>query len=138
VIEMEYPLFVESYGFEIDSGGAGRFRGGLGLRRAIKPIGHRCTFSGSGERFTHSPWGLLGGSPGKCGHFQLRRAEGNVERLPNKPSAVDFASDDTVIIVTPGAGGYGKPAERSKEAISVDLTSEKFTDNYVASTYRGT
>ena len=39
-IEMEYPLLVESYGFVEDSGGAGKYRGGLGLRRVVRPVGH--------------------------------------------------------------------------------------------------
>src|SRR5262249_4787591 len=45
-IEMEYPLTVEEYSLIADSGGAGRHRGGLGLRRVIRPVGHTCTFSG--------------------------------------------------------------------------------------------
>src|SRR5205085_3878861 len=53
-IEMEYPLLVESYGFVPDSGGAGKHRGGLGLRRVVRPVGHTMTFSGQGERFVRS------------------------------------------------------------------------------------
>jgi len=54
-IEMEYPLLVESYGFVADSGGAGKHRGGLGLRRVVRPVGHTMTFSGQGERFVNKP-----------------------------------------------------------------------------------
>lgn len=60
-IEMEYPLEVEEYAFVEDSGGAGRFRGGLGLRRVVRPVGHTCKSNGVGERFRHRPWGLFGG-----------------------------------------------------------------------------
>ena len=63
-IEMEYPLLVEEYGLVPDSGGAGRWRGGLGLRRVVRPLGHDCTFNGLGERFRHEPWGLAGGAAG--------------------------------------------------------------------------
>lgn len=136
VIEMEYPLFVESYSFEPDSGGAGTFRGGLGLRRAIRPIGHLCTFSGSGERFAHAPWGLFGGASGRPGRFMLKRPGGDLDRLPNKPTRVEFSSEETVIIVTPGAGGYGPPSERLKEAIDVDRVSEKFSAACIDSAYR--
>jgi N-methylhydantoinase B len=59
-IEMEYPLLVESYGLIEDSGGPGRFRGGMGLRRVIRAVGHDCTFNGAIERSTHSPWGVFG------------------------------------------------------------------------------
>jgi N-methylhydantoinase B len=135
VIEMEYPLFVESYSLEPDSGGAGRSRGGLALRRVIRPMGHSCTFSGSGERFSHAPWGIFGGGPGRPGNFLLRRAGGDIERLPNKPAAVEFSSDEAVIIVTPGAGGYGNAAERTREALAADRASEKFSDAFLASAY---
>ena len=56
-IEQEYPLRVEEYGLIENSGGAGRHRGGLGLRRVVRPVGHDCTFNGVGERFRHRPWG---------------------------------------------------------------------------------
>ena len=68
-IEMEYPLLVESYSLIEDSGGPGRFRGGMGLRRAIRPVGHSCTFNGAIERSTHSPWGVFGGGSGAPGRF---------------------------------------------------------------------
>ena len=58
-IEMEYPLLLESYGLIEDSGGAGTNRGGLGLRRVIRPLGHETVFNGMGERFVHRPWGSL-------------------------------------------------------------------------------
>jgi N-methylhydantoinase B len=137
VIEMEYPLFVESYGFAPDSGGAGRYRGGLGLQRAIRAIGHRCTFSGSGERFAHAPWGLFGGEPGRPGAFLMRAADGALTRLANKPSAVEFSGEQTVILITPGAGGYGSPAERAPESIACDLAGEKFSSKFIAAAYGG-
>ena len=68
-IEMEYPLLVESYGFVEDSGGAGKHRGGLGLRRVVRPVGHTMTFSGQGERFVNRPWGMFGGGSGGTGKF---------------------------------------------------------------------
>ena len=135
VIESEYPLFIESYGFVPNSGGAGKYRGGLGLTRVIRPIGHTCTFSGSGERFAHAPWGIFGGRPGQPGSFSLRRADGQVERLPNKPPGVDFSNQEAVVLTTPGAGGYGEPADRSREAIEQDLASEKFTRDFVGAAY---
>src|SRR5256885_17116840 len=64
---MEYPLRVESYGFVQNSGGAGKHRGGLGLRRVVRPVGHTMTFSGQGERFVNRPWGVFGGASGGTG-----------------------------------------------------------------------
>ena len=64
-IEMEYPLRVDRYGFIPDSGGAGKYRGGLGLQRVVRPIGHTCIFNGVGERFRNSPWGIFDGCSGQ-------------------------------------------------------------------------
>ena len=66
-IEMEYPLRVEEYALVADFGGAGRFRGGMGLRRSVRPVGHTCEFNGVGERFRLAPWGIFGGEPGLGG-----------------------------------------------------------------------
>src|SRR5581483_8566649 len=76
-IEMEYPLRVEEYALVEDSGGAGRFRGGMGLRRSVRPVGHVCELNGVGERFRHAPWGIFGGEPGARGRFLLQSADGS-------------------------------------------------------------
>jgi len=133
-IETEYPLRVESYGFVENSGGAGRQRGGLGLRRVIKPVGHTMTFSGQGERFEHAPWGLFGGGEGGTGRF-LKRRGAQEERLATKPSAVSVSPQEAVVIETPGAGGYGPPAERDRAALHRDYRSGKFSRAYLMRHY---
>jgi len=134
-IETEYPLIVEAYEFIPDSGGAGRQRGGLGLRRILRPRGHSAQFSGQGERFRNAPWGVFGGESGGTGRFLIRRANGAVEELPTKPSFVEIQPDEALIVETAGAGGYGNPAERSHEAIAEDLASGKFSPAYIAAHY---
>src|SRR5208282_3447742 len=134
-IEMEYPLMVESYGFVEDSGGAGKHRGGLGLRRVVRPIGHTMTFSGQGERFVHRPWGLFGGGPGGTGRFCKREAD-TVEELATKPSGVEVSPAAAVVIETPGAGGYGPPEERDRAALRQDYRSGKFSREYLIRNYR--
>jgi len=137
-IEMEYPLLVESYGLIEDSGGAGRQRGGLGLRRVIRPVGHETVFSGQGERFLHRPWGIFGGEPGASGRFLLRDGEGATRSLPAKPAGVVVRPEEAVMIETPGAGGYGPPAARAPDAIERDRLSGKFSAGYLAQHYRPT
>jgi N-methylhydantoinase B len=134
-IESEYPLIVESYALVEDSGGAGRFRGGLGLRRVIRPLGHEAIFSGHGERFRHAPWGIFGGGDGAAGRFVLRRPDGSEQPLEPKPLSVRFGPDDRIVVETPGAGGYGPPAEREREAIDRDRREGKFTPAYLARWY---
>ncbi len=134
-IEMEYPLLVESYGLIEDSGGAGRHRGGMGIRRVVRPIGHTSVFNGMGERFVHRPWGIFGGAPGATGRFQLRKADGSAEPLPDKPTGVPLAPDQAVIVETPGAGGYGPPAERDSAALAEDARGGKFSAAFIAEHY---
>ncbi|MEE8247457.1 MAG: hydantoinase B/oxoprolinase family protein [Alphaproteobacteria bacterium] len=136
-IEMEYPLMVESYGLIEDSGGAGTHRGGMGLRRVIRPVGHEAVFSGMGERFRHQPWGIFGGAPGATGRFALRHADGNETALDDKPSGVRFGPSEAIVMETPGAGGYGPPEARTAEALAADRRGGKFTDEYLARHYPG-
>ncbi|RDD71487.1 hydantoinase B/oxoprolinase family protein [Paracoccus versutus] len=134
-IELEYPLRVEEYSLITDSGGAGKHRGGMGIRRAIRPIGHLCEFNGVGDRFRHRPWGIFGGMPGATGQFRLRNDDGSSRDLPSKITGI-FVTDETVVVIeTPGAGGYGDPRERTPEAIREDLASGKFTADFVAAHY---
>ena len=134
-IEMEYPLRVRSYGFVENSGGAGKHRGGLGLERVIEPVGHDCVFNGAGERFHNSPWGLFGGGEGKPGEFLHQNVSGEFTRLPNKPIGVKIAASETIVIRTPGAGGYGLPEERKMEALAEDANSEKFDCEFLRDHY---
>jgi N-methylhydantoinase B len=134
-IEMEYPLRVEEYSLVHNSGGAGRWRGGLGLRRVVRPVGHVCEFSGVGERFRHSPPGIFGAEPGKHGRFELLHADGTVERLPGKLSGLKLRAEDAVAVETPGAGGYGSATERADASLRDDLVSGKFTAGFVERFY---
>ena len=134
-IEMEYPLRVEEYSFVENSGGAGKYRGGLGIRRIIRPIAHKCEFSGVGERFKHSPWGVFGGKPGKPGKFFIKHKNGKITKLSSKSASIYTTEKDAIIMETPGAGGYGDPKKRSKENILKDKISGKFSNSFIKKYY---
>ena len=134
-IETEYPLIVESYELIPDSGGAGRHRGGLGLRRVLRPRGHVAHFNGQGERFLNAPWGAFGGGPGGTGRFMIRGRGGEVRELPTKPGGVEIHPDEALIVETAGGGGYGPPEERAPAALAEDLASGKFTADVLARCY---
>lgn len=134
-IEMEYPLRVLSYGFVEDSGGAGRYRGGMGLRRVVTPVDHTCEMNGVGERFRHPPWGIFGGSPGQSGRFRQRLKSGDIQELPPKTGRRTLSPGEAVIIETPGAGGYGPPTDRAADDIGRDRDSGKFSDTYLTRYY---
>ena len=135
-IEAEYPLRVEEYSLVEDSGGAGRFRGGTGLRRSVRPVGHECDFNGVGERFSHPPWGLFGGASGASGRFLLREGGGAPRRLPDKTGKVRVGPEQCVVVETPGAGGYGPASERAAEGIAADRGSGKFSGAFMQRHYR--
>jgi N-methylhydantoinase B len=107
-LEVEYPLTVLRYELVDGSGGAGRFRGGMGLRRVYRAEAE-CHLRLDGSRLLTPPWGLEGGQPGGCGafHFGL-----GVE--PFVQGSGRLRAGETIEIITPGAGGYGPPVEEKK------------------------
>ena len=135
-IEMELPLLVEAYELVADSGGAGKHRGGMGMRRAIRPLDHTCTFSGHGERFRHRPWGIFGGNEGATGQFLVVDDGGDRTRLESKPLGTVFTPSQTVVIETPGAGSYGPPSEREPEMLARDYRGDRFSTAFLKEHYR--
>jgi N-methylhydantoinase B len=134
-LEQEYPLFIERYEFIRDSGGSGRFRGGAGLRRVYRALGHTMTFSGQGERGVHPPYGLFGGQPGGCSRIEIVHDSGRRQRLSGKPASVLVPVDAAVVVETPGAGGYGDPATRDPALVEEDRRSGKFSPAYLRHHY---
>jgi N-methylhydantoinase B len=134
-LENEYPLLVERYELTDGSGGAGTWRGGLGLRRVYRGLGHTLTFSGQGERAVHPPWGLFGGHAGGTGSISLLHGDGEREELAIKPASLEVGPDTSVCIETPGAGGYGPPQQRDAQSLEEDWRSGKFTADFMRDNY---
>jgi len=126
-LEMEYPLLVEDYSLVPDSGGPGRWRGGLGLRRTIRVRGGEATFLGTLDRARIAPWGLFGGRDGGKAALTLNAGTDRQRVLSPKIAGLKLREGDAVTIVTPGAGGYGPPAERARDLVERDLREEKVT-----------
>lgn len=124
-LEVEYPLLVEEYALVDGSGGPGRFCGGLGIRRTIQVLDHEAQFLGTLERAEIPPWGLEGGGPGGCGALLLNPRTAAEQRLPSKVWGYPLKAGDRVQIITPGAGGWGPPAERDSDALRRDLADGK-------------
>ena len=134
-LEREYPLLIERYELVPDTGGAGTWRGGLGMRRVYRPLDHTTIFSGQGERILNHPWGLFGGDEGATGSFDLVHDDGRRERLAVKPHTVEIPADAALWITTPGAGGYGPPQGRSKYRLANDVRSGKLSPDRLAEQY---
>ena len=105
-IERDYPLRVTRYEIAEGTGGIGRFRGGNGLVRALELTGGTARVSLLAERHTVAPHGAQGGGDGKTGRHTLIRASGSEDALPAK-TTFDFEPGETVVVSTPGGGGYG-------------------------------
>ena len=106
-LHTHYPFRVTAYTLRRGSGGAGAYHGGDGIRRELR-FDAPATLSLLGERRRHAPWGLAGGEPGDLGEDWLVRAGGAFERLPGKVT-IDVEPGDTLVVLTPGGGGWGKP-----------------------------
>ncbi|TRO59748.1 hydantoinase B/oxoprolinase family protein, partial [Candidatus Bathyarchaeota archaeon] len=119
-LEAYLPLRFKAYSLRPDSGGAGKYRGGCGIERVWTLTSARATLSVMAERNKIQPWGLKGGHGGATGEFILVKSYGSETKLPSK-CTVTIYKGDTLIIRTPGGGGYGDPSERDLEAIREDL-----------------
>jgi len=104
VLERRYPVVVRAFEVRRGSGGAGRWPGGDGVRRAIEFLAPMSAAILS-ERRTRAPFGLAGGGPGQCGRNVLVR-NGREEELPGKVQ-LDVQAGDVLVIETPGGGGFG-------------------------------
>ncbi len=119
-LEQEYPLLVERYELVSGSGGAGRNRGGMGLRRDIRVLDHQAAFRGATSRRLSQPWGLFGGLPGGKARIRLQHPDGTIE---SKFQTL-LESGDVISVVTAGSGGYGPPGERPRQQLLDDLANE--------------
>jgi N-methylhydantoinase B len=115
-LESAYPLVVERYALVEDSGGPGRWRGGLGLWRQIRAEGHQCHAFVHGSRRLSAPWGLFGGREG--GRCRIVYGPGVA---PPVGAQAFLGPGQSVAIITPGAGGYGPPGERDRALVRRDL-----------------
>ncbi len=125
-LENEYPLMVDEYALVEDSGGAGKYRGGLGIARQIRAVVPGTIFSVRSDSHTVGvPSGVFGGKDGRRAKLIRNYGQPDQEELFSKVARVEMKVGDAMRIETPGAGGYGEPKERSLDAIADELRSGK-------------
>ncbi len=120
ILEMSFPLRVEEYSLIPDSGGAGTYRGGLGVRRVWRVLKNQAHAAVCCERTVTPPFGLDGGLPGAAGNLELIVPQTNSRKLTSKGGFLAPAGS-LVVVEAPGSGGYGVPARRSRAALAEDL-----------------
>jgi len=119
-LEAYMPLRFKAYRLRPDSGGPGKYRGGCGIERVWTLTSAKATLSIMAERNKIKPWGIAGGHGGVVGKYILVSPDGSETKLPSK-CTVSISRGDTLIIRTPGGGGYGDPRDRAVEAIEEDV-----------------
>jgi 5-oxoprolinase (ATP-hydrolysing) len=108
VLELRYPVLLEEFRIDHDSGGQGRFSAGSGTTRHIRFLEDMEMAILSSHR-QHPPQGIKGGAPGRVGRTEIHRANGQIETL-RAADQTRLSAGDAVVLATPTAGGYG-PAE---------------------------
>jgi N-methylhydantoinase B len=114
-LESEYPLMVDAYELVRDSGGAGKFRGGMAIRRQVRAVAHAATVNLGGPNNIVPAWGLDGGQPGGVARIEL--AEGLV--LDRRNGVI--GDGQWAAAITSGGGGQGDPRLRDRDLVRRDL-----------------
>ena len=121
--ELENPVMIERYEFIPDSGGAGKYRGGMSLRRDIRFLTD-VTWARYSDRQKFHPLGLFGGMEGSMGSLVLNPGTSKEKKCKSK--GVDqLKAGDLLSIRLPGSGGYGPPKERNPELVLRDVINGK-------------
>ncbi|MFW6317189.1 MAG: hydantoinase B/oxoprolinase family protein [Halorubrum sp.] len=133
-LEDELPVYVRRYELVRDSEGAGRRRGGLGVRRDLEFYDHEASFSLLTDRTRSRPWGLFGGHAARPARFYRNPGAPDEEPLASK-STTKLESNDVVSVQTPGGGGYGDPLDRDPQAVLADVRDEKVSASKAEAEY---
>ncbi len=121
-IENEMPLLVESCTLRTDGGGAGKFRGGVGMVRRIRLLDAEGHYSVLSDRAVIPPWGVLKAGPGKPYHLSIERnGEMTDFATPGKVTGHPVFKDESVVMRSSGGGGYGDPLERDPARVATDI-----------------
>jgi N-methylhydantoinase B len=131
--ENNLPFLITRYELIPDSEGAGRFRGGLGVRRDWHFPGHEVTFTILCDNSKNRPWGLFGGGPGAPSRHILN-PDTAPEELPSKVT-LRLQADSVMSYRTPGGGGYGPALERDPRAVLRDVIDGKVSPGRARDVY---
>ena len=131
--ERNYPVRIERYELVPDSDGAGRYRGGLGVRRDYV-FPQEVSFTILADRDKAGPWGLFGGEPGLRAEYVLD-PDGEAVRLGAKLT-LDLPADTVLSYRTCGGGGWGPPAERDPALVLADVREGKVSAERARDVYR--
>lgn len=119
-LERYFPLRIERYETEPDSGGAGLHRGGNGIRMTYRFL-EPGTISIHDDRWFVPPWGVNGGLPGARARKLLEKADGTTRIVPNKCEGLAVEAGDQLHYITWGGGGWGDPLDRDPAIVAREV-----------------
>jgi len=134
-MEMEFPLRVERYELVPDSGGAGRYRGGLGVCRDIRIVGDGTVLATRSARQRFAAQGLDGGACGGLGSIVVDPDTTAEKRLPGTGSEIPLRRGSLLRVVTSGGGGQGAPSKRDAALVDDDVRGGKVSQAAAAEIY---
>jgi N-methylhydantoinase B len=120
IIESEFPTRLTRFELIQDSGGAGQFRGGLGLRREYLNLAD-ARFSIRSMKHTIPPHGSHGGKTGRTGDIWINPDTAAAKRLPTRYADYPLKEGDVFRLDTPGGGGFGDPLARDPAHVLADV-----------------
>jgi N-methylhydantoinase B len=126
-LENEYSLLVDEYALVADSGGAGRYRGGLGIARQIRATRDGIVFSVRSDGHVLGAPGLEGGGQGGTARLLRNAGTNQQEALSSKTASIVLAAGETIRLETPGGGGFGNPADRDPASLAADVRGGKIS-----------
>ena len=114
------PFRIESFSLRPDSGGAGKFRGGLGFEKKYRIL-ENCLLQTNLDRTNHPAWGVLGGKDALPGSVVVVNEASGEATSQNKARGEELKAGEVVILSTGGGGGYGPVEERDLDLLQRDL-----------------
>src|SRR5580704_794875 len=133
-IELKTPVIVRKRSLREGSGGAGAFRGGLGITTTIESLAEGRWSSSQQGRTVLAPWGIRNGGSGRVGEAYIKAA-GDADFHREDPFRTLLPAGSSVTIMTAGGGGWGEPLEREPERVRYDVIEEYITRDDARTTY---
>ncbi|MFQ5657964.1 MAG: hydantoinase B/oxoprolinase family protein [Candidatus Methylomirabilales bacterium] len=135
IIESEFSTRLCRFELIPDSGGGGKFRGGLGFVREYEILDHEARFSLRSTKHVVAPRGLQGGLRGKTGQGTLNPGTKKERVLPSRCSDLGLQPGDVFCLETPGGGGLGNSMERDPGMVLSDVTNGYVSVEMARETY---
>ena len=127
VVEMYYPLTIEEYSLRRDTGGVGKHRGGLGIKRKYRVEGHTSTLTANSDWIKQKPDGTEGGGRGAMTRLVINEGTDR-EVIPGFCKVMQkLQHGETFTVYSGGGNGYGDPADRDQTLVERDLLDDKIS-----------